>query len=363
MCSGRWWHWPHATTRTRRTEKGDHVLERLRAQFPLRATRVAVVWAPAEARTEMFAKRLDAEVLHVHYLRYKKPLYAPLKYVAQVAVTLTRLFRIRPSFVYVTNPPVFAALVVLLYGAISGAQFVMDTHSPALFSRKWSWTVPLQRWVARRAVLNVVDQPRFRAKFESWGARACVLERPPESFEGEPRSDHGSTRVTVINTFASDEPLGPVIEAAAELADVELRILGDVSRAPVAIRRAAPPNVRFVGYLRGQQFHDELLSADVIVALTTFRHSLLAAAQDALAAKRPLVTSDQPVLRDYFGASAVYVAHDGHSLAAGIREALVASPVLVGAMSQLQVAKRREWEREFATLRELVDNDKAGHPS
>jgi UDP-N-acetylglucosamine:LPS N-acetylglucosamine transferase len=46
----------------------------------------------------------------VHYLSFKRPLQAPLKYVMQTVTTLRILRRERPELVLVAVPPIFAAL-------------------------------------------------------------------------------------------------------------------------------------------------------------------------------------------------------------------------------------------------------------
>jgi len=321
----------------------------------LRRSRAVVVWAPSEARAELFARRLGADLHRIHFLRYKRPLFAPAKYVPQAIVTLCRLFRDRPAFVYVTNPPVFAAMTVAFYARVSGARFVMDTHPPALFARKWSWTTPLQRWMARAASCNIVDQERFRRRFEGWGARTIVLEQPPRSPRTSSDARPSDRRVTVINTFAADEPLECLLEAARLLPDVEFRILGEAERAPRRLRGSAPSNVVFPGYLHGEDYAAELSAASVIVALTTYPYSLLAAIQDAQAVGKPLVTSDQPVLREYLGDAAVFVTNDGASVGRGVEQALENRHELCRRITGLRVEKYRRWEQSFEELAALAD--------
>ena len=58
----------------------------------------------------------------------------------------------RPAVVLVQNPPPVAPLLVAMYCAAPGARFIVDSHSQALLVRRWRWTLPLQRWLARRAL-------------------------------------------------------------------------------------------------------------------------------------------------------------------------------------------------------------------
>ena len=127
------------------------------------------------------------------------------------------------------------------------------------------------------------------------------------------------------------------------------------ARGPSALIAKAPPNVRFVGYLHDQDYWNEIGAADVVVALTTYPHSLLAAGQDAMAVGRPLVTSDKPVLREYFGDAALYVSDDGADLARGIRTALRDSDALTAGMLCRRSKRLDEWLRAFSEVRAVFE--------
>lgn len=317
--------------------------------------RVAIVWAPQESRTEWIASELGAEVWHIHYFKYKRPLYAPLKYPLQAISTLWRLVRHRPTTVYVTNPPVFAPLMVALYCLFTRTRFVMDTHPPSLYHPKLKWSVPLQKVLARRAIANVTDQERFRQLMQGWGARTVVLERPPMVLASPPLPFDSPVRVLVINTFAVDEPIEPLLEAAAACPEIEMRITGDLARADRDQVERAPDNVTFTGYLRGEDYWNQLRDATVVVALTTWEHSFLLAIQDAMTVRRPLVTSDQPVLREVLGDDAVLVSNDGPSIAAGIREAIERRDELADRIELARHAADERWRTGFGELLEIIE--------
>lgn len=318
----------------------------------------AVVWAPEENRTEQIAERLGAPCHRIHYLAYKRPLIAPIKYGPQAVKTLAVLWRQRPRVVYVTNPPVFAALVVALYCRLSGAHFVMDTHSPSLFARKWRWSVPLQRMAARRALVNVVDQQRYERLFKSWGARALVLEKPLaehgacESEDGVPPAPF---MVTVVNTFAADEPLEPVLEAARRLPDVCFAVLGDTALADSQVLSGAPANVEFPGYLLGDDYWQQLDRSHAVMALTTYPYSLLAGGHDGLSLGKPLILSAQPALTDFYSKGVAFVEDGVESLVEAVQRIRHDEPRYRQESCDLAAEKRREWQASFAQLRALID--------
>lgn len=318
---------------------------------------VAILWAPEEGRTTEFAKHLGATLYRIHYLHYKRPMWAPIKYPPQCLKTWAVLLRQRPSVVYVMNPPVFAALSVFIYCRLFGASYVMDTHSPALYSRKWAWTVPLQRALAKQALGNIVDQDRFKHLFESWGAKALVLAQPPPSIPSDrliDSADPNQFSVTVVNTFASDEPLEIVLGAAEQLSEFRFFVLGDTGLAKKALLRAAPDNVVFTGYLLGDAYWNQLHSSRVVMVLTTYPYSLLAGAQEAMGIGKPLILSKQPALTEFFTKGAVFVDHSVEGIVDGIREAQAQEHRLTQEIAHLAVGKQKRWEAGFRELLALI---------
>lgn len=323
-----------------------------------------MVWAPFEERTASFAEQLNAPLYNVHYFQYKQPWVAPFKYFPMAVKTLSLLIRHRPDYVYITNPPAFAPFFVYLYCLLFGKAYVMDTHSPALYSRKWAWTLPLQRWLARRALVNIVDQPRYKALFESWGARAIVLQRPPERpipfHELQPEAPLEPFQVAVINTFAVDEPLDIILEAARALPDIQFHITGDTSRANPADINNAPDNITWTGYLRGNDYWNLLSSTHVTLALTTYEYSLLGGAQDGVMLGKPLILSDQPVLREFFNKGTVFIENTTEGVINGVKQARAEHAPLARAITELAEEKRTHWQQAYNELETLLTHN-AGH--
>ena len=54
--------------------------------------------------------------------------------------------------------------------------------------------------------------------------------------------------VVFVGTFAFDEPLDVLLEAAADLRDVHFHVTGDTRVADQALLAGAPPNVMFTGF-------------------------------------------------------------------------------------------------------------------
>lgn len=320
---------------------------------------VAIVWAPPGygARSHAFSKWLNAREYYIHYLKFRRPIYAPVKYIFQWIKTWLVLVRERPDFIYVTNSPPMAGLCVCVYCMFTHSQYVLDTHPPVLFTRKWRWSRPLVRFVARRAVVNVIDQERFGLLFESWGARVVILQDPPETIATNVNASDGnsnSLEISYVGTFSGDEPVDIVIETARQVPDVTFYLLGKKSRAKQQWLESAPDNAIFTDYLLGDDYWKHLMRSRAIIVLTTHRYSLLGAAQDGLYIDKPLILSDQPVLREYFTKGVVFVPNTAQGIIKGLKNLLEDEERYKREIAELHRERALQWETNFRQLLEIV---------
>lgn len=322
-----------------------------------RAGILALTWAAHNPQIEHLAECMGATIHCLDILWLKRRIFLPLRYGLLWLWTWRLLLVRRPSCVVVTNTPAFAPLCVACYCLATRTPFVLDVHGHSL-GYQWAWAVPLQRLLARKAITNIVDQNLHRQLFEDWGAAITLLERAPVS-GGSPaaspaRPGTGPFTITVINTFAGDEPLDVLLAAARQLPEVQLRILGDTARAPSALIEGAPPNVTFTGYLRDDAFWGLLRASNAVMTLTTTRYSLVSGGVETMALARPAILSRQPALTAYFTKGTVFVDHTADSMAAGIRQAMAQEQQLAGEMTELLAEKRARWEAVFQEFMQLV---------
>ena len=320
---------------------------------------VAVVfWGPHSISTEMFARRLHATLYLIHYLSWKRPWIAPFKYPPMWLKTWWVLFKQRPSAVLVVNTPVFAPLCVYFYCLFARIPFAMNVHGHTLGGRRWGWSVPIQKFLAKRAVVNLVGTDEYEMILKNWGAQTLFLEDPPphvpEAHLGM-TPEIGGYRVTVVSTFAGDEPLEVVIEAARRLPEVCFYITGDTKLADHTLLESAPRNVTFTGYLRGDAYWGQLYSSNAIMTLTTNPHSLVAGGLEGMYAGKPLILSRQPALLDYFTKGTVFVDHTVESLVDGLRRVRAREDVLSLEAAALASEKDAQWSRAFKGFQTILE--------
>ncbi len=317
----------------------------------------AITWAPSQRQAEDEAKRLNASFYQIHYLLHQRPILAPIKYVPQCLKTWLVLLRQRPSAVYVFISPVFAALSVFVYCRLARVPYIMDVGGQALISRKWAWTIPLVRILARQACVNIVDQERFKLLFESWGSETLLLERPPLAKIWNrcgSLTENDRFAVTLVSTFGSDEPVELVLGAAERLSEISFFILGDTALAKRSLLAKAPSNVMFTGYLSGDDYWNRLDSSQAVMVLSTDRFSLSSGAVEGMALGKPLILSNQPALTNYFTKGAVFVDHSVENIVKGVQIVRDREPYLVKQILELATEKRERWEREFQKIWGLI---------
>jgi hypothetical protein len=129
-----------------------------------------------------------------------------------------------------------------------------------------------------------------------------------------------------------------------------VRLTGDPHRLPSEVRRSAPANAVFTGFLPYPEFLGELMAANVAAAFSTDPQIMNRAAFEAVGLGRPLVLSDLPALRDRFGEAALLAPNRPPEMAEALREALGRQRELAGRSAALAVELR---DRRRAALDQL----------
>jgi glycosyltransferase involved in cell wall biosynthesis len=289
---------------------------------------------------------------HIYHGQRGKLLQAPARYLRQGWQTWTVLLQERPDIVFVQNPPIFCALLAFFYARRYHAQSVIDSHTAAFTSPKWTWSLGLHRLLSRRAAVTIVHNESQAQTVKRWGCRYCVL--------GDPLADDDPTgqdfpltrgsNVAVISTFGEDEPLEIVMETASRLHEVNFYVTGDCRRIAPGLLARKPDNCYFTGYLPYEQYASLLRRVDFVLDLTTRDNCLLSGAFEAVSVGTPLIISDWPILREYFPLGTVHVFNTVQDILEGVRRAQREQPALRKGILQLREQMEAEWKQRFAEL-------------
>ena len=316
---------------------------------------IFISWAKLR-RADTIAERLGMPSLAIkRFRRGGSPLFTLFRYAVQSVETLLALARRRPRVVFVTSPPVFAALPVYLYALVSRTRYVMDCHSGCFLDAHWRRWDRLQRFLARRAVLVIAHNAENAAVLEAWKAPFTVLPSIPPDLDGAGPADARPTErrplAVYVCSFKDDEPVEALLDAARALPGLDFAVSG---RAPPRIAKLLPPNARLTGFLPDEDYNRLLGSADLVIALTTRPGTLLYGAQEAIALGKPLVLSRTPTLEAYFSEGTVFAANEPDALARGIRDALARREELGAAMVRFRERYLEEGAARLVDIRKRV---------
>ncbi len=315
---------------------------------------VAITWID-HRRTREICTFLGIE-LHV----LTTPFRGLRRYLQLIPVTTLLLRRLRPRVVLIQSPSIVLALLMILLRRLLRVKVVLDAHNEAVepFINPSALVRWLTHWMLGRAS-GVVVTNRFLAEVVSihHGRPVVVPDRIPDPPFPAVRApaEPSSFKVTIVATFAADEPMQEILAAAAQVAPgFEFSITGDATRLSSSVRREAPPNVTFTGFLAEDDFWSLLRCSDLVMDLTLIDNCLVCGAYEALAVGTPLLLSNNAASVDLFGAAACFTRNDCASIVSSLHDARER----VDALRQGVIATRRRlngsWPTDVAKLRSLL---------
>lgn len=230
------------------------------------------------------------------------------RYLLLTARTIALLVRQRPGVLLAQNPSlILGALCVVLRGAL-GYRLIVDAHNEAVepHENPQPWIRWLSRWVIRRADLTIVTNRQLAELVRKQQGKPFVLpDRIPAPAPGVVRPLGAGFNVVLIATFARDEPIAEIFEAARG-GELELFVTGNPQKLRADVAARAPPNVRFTGFLAEADYWSLLRAADAVVDLTLKPDCLVCGAYEALAVGKPMLLSNNSASVELFGEGALF---------------------------------------------------------
>lgn len=277
----------------------------------------------------------------------------PLGYLWQTAASAWALLRSRPDVVWFQLPPSFIVHLMWLARLLSGGRMLLiaDCHNAALRA-PWS-TFPLTTALLNRMDLVLAHNREALDHARALGIaaeRLQLLETRPAQLRSRAAArpteglHKGSRRVLVPLSYSVDEPVDVVLAAASMLPDVTFLLTGHLVKAQAKgyVARATG-NVRFTGQVDVDKYNDFLVSCDLVLGITALEGIQLSAANEAVGASKPLVLSDTAILREMFGAAALFAPNDPSALARTITSALGQSDALAERSRELAAVRELRW--------------------
>lgn len=234
-----------------------------------------------------------------------------LRYPISIAKTFLIIARERPSVLFVQNPSmILTLLATCCFRLFFKYTVIVDRHSNFLLTKKDANFIAdlffhfISYLTIKYAEMTIVTNEDLANVVEVLGGRARVLpDKIPQLLPSEKIVKlKGQKNILVISSFAGDEPIGEIAEAAADFAgkNIYFYFSGNYKKYHDISVFDNKYNVVLTGYLSDQDFVDLLFSVDIIIVLTTIPFTLLCGCYESVAAEKPFITSDTKALRSLF---------------------------------------------------------------
>jgi len=262
--------------------------------------------------------------------------------------TLFVVYRDKPKVIFVQNPSMILALLMIWVGRLFGKFIVVDAHNAGIMPFRGPRKIvnALARYIICKADLTIVTNSTLADYVQNTGGVAFVLPDPIPNMTAPTVNSSlaGSYNVLFICTYADDEPYLEVIKAAASLPpEVVIYISGNPGNRQSNLEQLKGDNVILTGFLPEGEFSRLLFSADLIVDLTTREDCLVCGAYEAVAAEKTLLLSDTQALRSYFSPGALYTDNSASDITEKIMTAIRDKQKLEEKMIILKQMKLKEW--------------------
>lgn len=276
-----------------------------------------------------------ADLMHIPY--YKKYVIGPLR-------TLKTIWKEKPNVVFCENPSFMLALTVVIFKKVLGYKAVVDTHNDGLLLHLGTALRLVGKFLQRFADVTIVTNTELAKIVEKNGGNAYVLpDRIPNIAPKVTDSYRNRFRVLYVCTYSHDEPYANVFEAARLVPSTTFLISGNYQRKQILERFTMPDNVMLLGYVPRKEYEHYLRNANVVMALSTMTNCLLCGNYEAVAAEKPLVTSDDPAIMKHFNKGTVYCDNTPIGIATAVLHALARQDVLIKEMKELKTRRSIEW--------------------
>ena len=277
-----------------------------------------LTWVP-HRRTREIARLLGMPVVELASRHRGLRRYAELAW-----RTLGILRREKPRVLLVQSPSLVLVLFVLLVKPFHGFRVVVDAHneSVAPFLHSSRLMRALTRWQLRAADLVIVTNEELAAQvIAARGKPAVLTDAVPDAPRFERIALAGAFRVAIISSFAPDEPIEAILEAARRCGDeIHFYMTGNPARLEEGLRARVPPNLTLTGYLSEERYWSTLGSCEAILDLTLMPDCLVCGAYEAIALGKPLILSDNRASFATFAGFGLFTDGDPERIASTIKQ-------------------------------------------
>lgn len=267
----------------------------------IKTQRVWIAWEYQRRSIEL-SKKLNCKLYVINH-------EGILRYPLSIMKTLLIFFHTKPQILFVQNPSMILTALSCVLCRFWKVRLIVDRHTTFLIDKrstrslKRRFFLTLHFFTLRNAFLTIITNDHLANLVLQAKGKPFVLPDPlPTISPVHLIQLRGKRNVLFPSSFGEDEPLQPVIEAMRLLVNdnIVLYITGNSNKFDHSLKKTIPSNIELTGYLSQEEYINLLFSVDAVIALTSASNCMLCGCYEAVAAGKPLITSNKKVLTEYF---------------------------------------------------------------
>lgn len=319
--------------------------------------KIWVTWE-RQRRSIVLSKEFDAAYYELisNKSRIGKYIYLGLK-------TIHILIKKKPDVLFVQNPSIVLTFLACLFRiCYSNIVLVVDRHSNFFPISKSSFVNnihnQLSKFTLKTSDLTIVTNNILKDLVESLGGKSVALEDKIPNFRKNKNVKlKGKHNLLYVCSFDPDEPYFEVINAAHLIeSDIYIYVTGNFNKVKDKnILKAVPHNVIMLGYIPDEDYFDYMYAADGVIVLTTWDHTLLCGAYEAINAGKPLVLSDKEDLIRYFNKGVIKTENNPESISQAIKDIIIKKRDLEKEIRILKQELTEDWQVKFKKVKEAIE--------
>ena len=316
--------------------------------------RLWITWEKQRRSIEL-SKCLNCNLLILEnsgFTRYPKNIYKTLKC----------FIKIKPHTVFVQNPSMILAAIACFYCKCKKIPIIVDRHTTFQIGKKFKPTPSmlakyiLNSYTLFSADLTIVTNNYLYQLVERYKGKAFVLQDklPELRINCNKKLQGKKYNILYVCSFNADEPFDAVISAAKHFVDegIFFYITGDYNKIDKNITEKATNNVIFTGYISDYEYECLLKSVDIVLVLTTADYCLLCGCYEALAAEKPLITSNTTTLKEYF--KGVYFTENNKEEICSTIETVLKDKNYNVSIKKIKERTKKDWEKRLLRLENRI---------
>lgn len=328
---------------------------------------VFISWAPYCSRSDNIARELGGDSYMVYYGFLGSNYFTILlKYFLQAIKTFQILLKERPDVVFCMTPPIFTSIPAWLYTKLfKGTGFVLDYHTAAFVMKIYQKLSFIQKFFARRAIVNILTNDSLAEIVDGWGGRTTLIGDVKVRYHSIKKYDgfKEGFNIVFVGRYSPTEPLDVLFAAAEKLKDedVNFYVTGSLKDADRKVIEECPNNVHLTDFLEDSIYAGLLRDTDAVMSLCTNDNTMQRGAYEAMSRETPLIISDWNLLRQTFDSGTVYVKNDVDGIVAGVLELRSNYDQYQAGIKKLKRKRNEIWETKILNLHGIIGQRVGGY--